>query len=238
MTRLTLLPSRSSETSVQALVEAREAARREARRFSRETWLSWRELEREIDLKLEDVERRMARGGPSVRETVAARLGELRGAIESLLRRHSHRQVHSLMTPTPKTCHPEDTLDRAAAILWNADCGVVPVVDWEGRLSGMITDRDICMAAWSRGVPLGECTVESTMAHDVKSCAPDCSVQDVVELMTRHKLRRIPVASADRKLLGIVSIADLARYLESLPEDHPARSLMVPLLAAVSTPRR
>ena len=237
MTRLTLLP-KAAETTVQALVDARNAARQEARRFSRETWSSWRDLEHEIDLKLEDAERRLALGGPSVRETVAARLTELRSAIDSLLRRHSHREVHSLMTPEPKTCRLEDTLDLAAAILWNSDCGAVPVVDAQGKLRGMITDRDICMAVWSRGVPISECTVESTMAHAVKACAPDCSVQDVAELMMKYQLRRIPVTDADGKLLGIVTIADLARYFESLPEDHPARALLVSIVAAVSAPRR
>lgn len=65
-------------------------------------------------------------------------------------------KVQDIMTADVETCRLDDTLDRPAAIMWERDCGVVPVVDDESRIVGMLTDRDICMAAYTQGRPLPE----------------------------------------------------------------------------------
>lgn len=231
------ISNQTPKAALRALEATREAVRVQAHSFSAETWRFWRDLESEMDIKLQDVEHRLALGGALVAETVSARVGELRRALEALLNEHSHTHVHSLMTADVKTCHPSDTLDRAAKILWDADCGAIPVVDDAGKVVGMITDRDICMASYTRNAPLASCTVASTMSSLVYACSPHDSIQSLVELMSKHQLRRVPVTAPDGTLNGIVSISDLARYLNGLPEEHPSRALLVPAVAAISERR-
>src|SRR5262245_20946946 len=108
----------SAKDAIQDLIAARDAARDQASLFSTEIWRSWRELEHQIDTKLEDVEHSMALGGAFLAETVTARASELRRAVDDLLREHSNRRAHSIMTAGVRTCRPEDTLDRVARILW------------------------------------------------------------------------------------------------------------------------
>jgi CBS domain-containing protein len=60
-------------------------------------------------------------------------------------------EVGQLMTRNPRVCSIDGTLEQAAAIMWESDCGCVPLVDSEGKVTGMITDRDVCMAAYTQG---------------------------------------------------------------------------------------
>ncbi|HVS11206.1 MAG TPA: CBS domain-containing protein, partial [Planctomycetota bacterium] len=79
-------------------------------------------------------------------------------------------KVEQLMTRDVKACAPQDSLSRAAQLLWESDIGALPVVDSEGRVVGMVTDRDVCMAAYFKGRPLAEIRVDETMARKVYSC--------------------------------------------------------------------
>ncbi len=115
--------------------------------------------------------------------------------------------VDELMTPTVVTCAPDDTLNRAAQLLWERDCGCLPVVA-DGSLIGMLTDRDICMAAYTKGRALHEIRVDEIMSTDVKSCIRTDSIEAVQTLMQMHQLRRVPVVDQD-KLIGIISLTDL-----------------------------
>jgi CBS-domain-containing membrane protein len=62
--------------------------------------------------------------------------------------------IEQLMTRDVESCHPDDSLDRAAQLMWDNDCGCVPVVDEKQRVHGIITDRDICMSAYTSGQSL------------------------------------------------------------------------------------
>ncbi len=75
--------------------------------------------------------------------------------------------VSDLMTTAVKSCVIGDSLQRAAQLMWENDCGVVPVLDGEGRVVGMITDRDICMAAYTHGQALWQLPVSGAMAKQV-----------------------------------------------------------------------
>ena len=120
-------------------------------------------------------------------------------------------KVANLMSKDPKTCGPEDTLDKAAQIFWECDCGIVPVVDEQGRAAGVLTDRDVCMAAYMQGKPLREIPVSTAMSKQVFTCTEDESVSDAAGLMREHQVRRIPVVNgAGGRLVGIVSLNDLA----------------------------
>jgi CBS domain-containing protein len=123
-------------------------------------------------------------------------------------------KIDQLMTRPVLTCRPSDGLDAAARIMWEHDCGCVPVVvpaDGDDRVVGMITDRDVCMAAYTQGLPLTAIPVEAAMAHEVRSCRPTDSVGDALRILAGNQIRRLPVLDAGGLLVGMVSLADLAR---------------------------
>ena len=122
-------------------------------------------------------------------------------------------KVEQLMTKDVHTCRPTDTLDVVAQILWDRDCGALPVVadDDSGRVVGMITDRDVCMAAYTQGRALKEVEVGSAMSSPVVVCAPSSLVQEALESMGSAQVRRLPVVDDANHLLGLLSLADVAR---------------------------
>jgi CBS domain-containing protein len=120
--------------------------------------------------------------------------------------------VEQLMTKNVRTCKPEDTLNHAARILWESDCGCIPIVSSEGeRLVGMITDRDICMAAYTQGRTLAEMRVEGAMSPGAIACDPDVPIAAAEEIMQSARVRRLPVVDEVGQLLGLISLADIAR---------------------------
>jgi CBS domain-containing protein len=119
-------------------------------------------------------------------------------------------KVESLMTKPARACAPTDNLHTAAEVMWSADCGCVPVTDSNQRVVGIVTDRDICMAAHMEGEPLRARTVESIMSNVVCVCAADDLVEDVARVMGEKQLRRIPVIDPDGRLVGVLSLNDLA----------------------------
>jgi CBS domain-containing protein len=119
-------------------------------------------------------------------------------------------KARDLMTTTLSTCSEDDSLARAAQIMWENDCGCLPVFEQSGRLVGMITDRDICMAAYTRGKALDADTVGSAMTRDVASCHADDSVGTVEEIMRDRQVRRVPVMEQSR-MIGIITLGDLVR---------------------------
>jgi len=121
--------------------------------------------------------------------------------------------VKDLMSPSVHTCSPEDSLQQAAEIMWNQDCGAVPVVDHDARVVGMITDRDVCMHALLTGRKLQECTVCDAMSPDVFACGPSDSIDAAQSLMRRRRIRRVPVVDSNQHLIGILSINDLALHV-------------------------
>jgi CBS domain-containing protein len=116
------------------------------------------------------------------------------------------------MTTAVKSCGPNDNLQRAAQIMWENDCGIVPVVDGDGRLVGVITDRDVCMAAYTQGQPLWQILVSNAMAKQVHGVRETDLVEAAEGLMRRVRVRRVPVLDGDGRLRGIVSMNDLARH--------------------------
>src|SRR5688572_16828468 len=102
-------------------------------------------------------------------------------------------RVRDLMTPDVRTVHERDTLDQPAQIMWDHDCGAVPVVDNDGRIVGMVTDRDICMAAHFRGQPLTWIQVGTVMSREICACQADDQVTDAERLMSTRQLHRLPV---------------------------------------------
>ena len=124
-------------------------------------------------------------------------------------------KIEDLMTTDVGACRPFDSVDRSAKLMWERDCGAVPVVDQEGRVIAMLTDRDICMAALTQGRALGEIHVSSAMSRRLWSCRPKDDVKEAETVMRAHQVRRLPVVDAEGKLVGLLSISDLARVAVS-----------------------
>ena len=121
-------------------------------------------------------------------------------------------KVSELMQRDVQACSIHDDLQRAAQIMWENDCGIVPVVDGEGRVVGMITDRDICMSAYTQGKALWEIPVSSAMAKQVHGVREDDELEAIETLMKRTQVRRVPVLDGEGHLKGILSMNDLVRH--------------------------
>lgn len=119
-------------------------------------------------------------------------------------------KVRELMTSPAHTCRPQDSLAHAAGLLWDHDCGMLPVVDHDGRVGATVTDRDICMGAWSRGAALDQLRVADCMSRTLFTCRPDDEVVEAAAAMIAHQVHRLPVVDAEGKLAGLLSLNDLA----------------------------
>ena len=120
-------------------------------------------------------------------------------------------QVREVMTKSPGTCAVTESANDAARIMWDRDCGSVPVVDRSGKVVGMVTDRDICMAAYFRGEPLSAIPIADVMSHEVCTCGPDADVNEAEGRMQEWRVRRLPVVNNGGLLVGMLSLGDLAR---------------------------
>lgn len=117
-------------------------------------------------------------------------------------------KVKQIMTPEPKTASPGTTLAAAAHLLWEADCGILPVVE-DSKLVGVVTDRDMYIALATRNTPASQLTVGDVTNRTVWACAPDDAVRVALETMKTRHVRRLPVV-ADSSLVGIISMNDIA----------------------------
>ena len=115
--------------------------------------------------------------------------------------------VREVMTPNPRTCQPNSTIQDAALIMRDEDTGAVPVVEG-GRVIGMVTDRDIVVRCIADGGGADK-TLREICSGDVICATPDMSTGEAADLMGEHQVRRLPVVE-DEKLVGIVSLGDLA----------------------------
>lgn len=120
-------------------------------------------------------------------------------------------KVQKIMTEACACVRPTTTLNDAACLMWEHDCGSLPVVDDSRRVVGMVTDRDICMAAYHQGKNLKELRAEDAMARDVLSCGPEDEVSDAQRVMSEAQIRRMPVVDGEGRLRGILCLAQIAR---------------------------
>ena len=144
-------------------------------------------------------------------------------------------KVADLMTRNVRACAIHESLNAAARIMWDHDCGCVPIVDEQGKLAGIITDRDICMAAYTQGLPLEAIPLERAMSVRVVSCARGDDLETAHRLMRTHEIHRIPVVDSRGRLIGILSLSDLVNYSSG---DRAAPSDAVEIAATISAIRR
>ena len=119
-------------------------------------------------------------------------------------------KISDLMTPDPVTCLPSTNLAQAAALMLQGDCGILPVVE-NGKLRGVVTDRDLFIALGTRDRQPSTVTIADVMHGPLFSCRPDDNVEAVLHTMKAHAIRRVPVEGFGGTVLGIVSMNDIVR---------------------------
>lgn len=117
--------------------------------------------------------------------------------------------ISEVMTHDVRIATPDDTLQSAARVMEQEDFGSLPVAEYD-RLVGMLTDRDITIRAVARGLAPQHCTVREVMSSEVKYVYEDESITDAAKVMGDLQVRRLPVLNRDQRLVGIVSLGDLA----------------------------
>jgi CBS domain-containing protein len=135
-------------------------------------------------------------------------------------------KVSELMTRRVRSCNPHHSLDVVMRILWEEDLGALPVVNDEGQPLAMITDRDVSIAAYTQGKPLWQIPIHSAMSRQLYTAHVSDDLGSAERTMRRHQLRRLPVVDESTRLVGILSLADIAR---ARAEARPSNSAEEPL---------
>jgi CBS domain-containing protein len=148
------------------------------------------------------------------------------------------KHVTDVMSSEVAFCHMGDTMNRAAQLMWERDCGCVPIVDDRKQVIGIITDRDICMATYTQGKLLSELPVSLACSREVQTCKASDTLEHAEKQMTKAQVRRLPVADERGELVGVVSIADLAHHSRrAAPTDKHIQRTLSAVLAAVTRRR-
>lgn len=145
--------------------------------------------------------------------------------------------AHQIMVSDPVTCREDETLSDAAKRMWDYDVGSLPVTDAQGRAIGMITDRDIAMAAYTQGRPLSEVPARTAMSQHLYATHPKSSLREVEDAMKRHRVRRIPVIDERGRVVGIVTLADLARHATASPNAAVPPEDLANVMRSICQPR-
>src|SRR5262245_37012585 len=127
-------------------------------------------------------------------------------------------RIADIMTRDVKACRIEDCLNEAARIMWDHRCGCVPVLDENRKVAGMLTDRDICMAAYTQGKALWDLSVRSAMSKVVHVARAGDSIKTAEDIMKDNRIRPLPVLDAEGALVGLISLDDIAKAAQRQKE--------------------
>jgi len=150
-------------------------------------------------------------------------------------------KIEDVMTRRVVAARADTELAHVARLMWDNDCGAVPVVDAEDKVVGIVTDRDVCMAANFSGRALRELRAAGCMASELVTCRASDAVPAVARVMGEKRIRRVPVTDPAGRLIGLVSVGDLLNAAARAPakekkEIHAA--LVVALSAICARPPR
>jgi CBS domain-containing protein len=119
-------------------------------------------------------------------------------------------KVKDIMTGDPRVCTPDTTVAEAAHLMWEGDCGILPIVD-DGELVGVVTDRDMYIALATRNEHAAKLRVGAVATRKVVTCTPEDDVQTALTSMKDARVRRLPVVGFGNTVLGILSLNDMLR---------------------------
>lgn len=142
-------------------------------------------------------------------------------------------KVRELMTTLPSSINQNEHANEAARIMWELDCGFLPVSNDEHQIIGVITDRDLCMAAYTRGMPLHAIPVKTAMSKALYFCEAEDNLHAAEDLMQHHQIRRLPVLDSEKRLCGILSLNDLAITYQSKKAGDVKAGEVADVLASV-----
>jgi len=130
------------------------------------------------------------------------------------------KKCNEVMTKNPVCCLQNDTALKAAELMKSENVGSIPVVANEQtmKLIGIVTDRDLVLKIVAKGLDAASTQIEDVMTHKVITCLADDDLQEVMDTMSKHQIRRIPIINKNKKILGMISQADMALHY-----DHPKR---------------
>ena len=124
-------------------------------------------------------------------------------------------QVRELMTKDPRTVQPTASIVDAARLMRDEDTGIVPIAEGDGRLVGVVTDRDIAIRVIAEGKDPTSTKVTELTSQNVVTIDPQQDLDEALRLMAQHQVRRLPVVEEDGKLIGIVAQADIAEHVSA-----------------------
>jgi CBS domain-containing protein len=123
-------------------------------------------------------------------------------------------KVQDVMMRTPASCTPETNLGAAVEMLWNRDCGILPIVDARQKVIGVVTDRDLCVALGTRNRLPGRVTVGEVAKGEVYACRAQDDIHVALQTMAQYKVRRLPVVDRDGVLEGILSMDNVVLHTD------------------------
>jgi CBS domain-containing protein len=123
-------------------------------------------------------------------------------------------KVRDIMTQTAVCCRPETNVGAAVEMLWIHNYGMLPVVDENQKLIGIVTDRDICIALGTRNRLPGNLAVGDVATTPVFTCKPDDEIHEALGIMTEHQVHRLPVVNGDGVPQGVLSMDDILLHAD------------------------
>lgn len=124
-------------------------------------------------------------------------------------------KIQKIMTTNVASILAHHKLSDAAKIMQERDCGALPVIDTNEFIVGMITDRDIAMAAYTKDRRIADIQVSEAMSKSPLSCQENDDLHDIEKLMQTHQIRRVPVVDKKNHVVGIISVNDIALAYKS-----------------------
>lgn len=144
-------------------------------------------------------------------------------------------KVMDVMVRTPATCRAETDIGSAVEKMWTRNCGILPIVNELNEVTGVITDRDVCIALGTRNRLPGEIAVGEVATGKLFACRPGEDVRSALETMATHQVRRLPVVNSRGQLEGVLSMDDIILHSEIATGEKSAE---LPLDAVASTLQR
>jgi CBS-domain-containing membrane protein len=138
-----------------------------------------------------------------------------------------------VMTVDVHSCQADANIACVAQIMWEHDCGIVPVVDSDNRVQGVLTDRDVCIALGTRNLPAAAVKASDVMSTNVITSSIDADLESALATMQSGRVRRVPVVDAGGGLCGILSLDDVVLHVTEKPKDGKLRNAMVGTLKAI-----
>jgi CBS domain-containing protein len=244
MSRPSRRPASTPDTEVSEFESLRDELRGRLRLASKEAQRQWEGIEE----RLIELERSLEQQGSGVRTTASDVAVAVARVFRDFMLRHLPESgpirapVHDAMRTRVYTCSPQDTLARAAQLMWEKDLGCLPVCGPGRKVVAMLTDRDISMAAFMQWKHLSDALVESAMSKGARTCSPDDDLGRAEDIMRESQVRRLPVVDEQGVLVGLLSLGDVARYVrQHTPRGSANGSLaqqrLAETLAAICEPR-